>query len=197
MPDDDPASWWDEAYEEGETPWDVRRPQPALVSVAEAGAVEGRVLDVGCGTGTHALYVSDRGHPTTGVDVSANAVERAREKARDRGSDAEFRVGDARSLDADLGPFDAAIDSGLFHALAPGDRRPYADSLARVIDPGGRLFALAFGEEAPEDWGPTPVAPAAFREAFADGWRVAAVRETTFETRARPVPGLLAVVERL
>jgi len=32
-------------------PWDIGRPQPAFVALAEAGAIRGRVLDVGCGTG--------------------------------------------------------------------------------------------------------------------------------------------------
>ncbi|WP_209019657.1 class I SAM-dependent methyltransferase [Halorussus marinus] len=122
---DDPATWWDEAYE-GDPPWENGRPQPALVDLVEAGALDGRILDAGCGAGTHACYLAARGRSVVGVDVSERAVERARPTARKRDLDATFRVGDALDLDPDLGPFDAAFDCGLFHALDPVQRDAYA-----------------------------------------------------------------------
>jgi SAM-dependent methyltransferase len=45
----------------GTPPWDIGRPQPAFLALAEAGAVRGRVLDVGCGTGEHALMAAGSG----------------------------------------------------------------------------------------------------------------------------------------
>src|ERR1039458_6117514 len=45
----------------GTPPWDIGRPQPAFLSLAEAGAIRGRVLDVGCGTGEHALMAAGMG----------------------------------------------------------------------------------------------------------------------------------------
>jgi hypothetical protein len=51
--------FFDAAYR-GTPPWEVGHPQPALVELAEAGAFTGRVLDVGCGTGEHALRASVR-----------------------------------------------------------------------------------------------------------------------------------------
>ena len=55
------ARWWNEVYE-GETvpPWDTGHPQPALVDAIESYGLAGPVLDVGCGTGTHALWASPR-----------------------------------------------------------------------------------------------------------------------------------------
>lgn len=41
-----------------------------------------RVLDIGCGTGRHAIELARRGYPVTGIDLSANQLARAREKAR-------------------------------------------------------------------------------------------------------------------
>src|SRR6266536_3269789 len=35
----------------GTPPWDIGRPQPAFLALADAGAIRGRVLDVGCVTG--------------------------------------------------------------------------------------------------------------------------------------------------
>lgn len=192
---DDPAEWWNEAYE-GDPPWDSGRPQSALVDLAESGEIGRRVLDAGCGTGTHACYLAERGHSVVGVDVSERAVELARGKARERGVDATFRVGDALDLDADLGPFDAVFDCGLFHAFDSAQRGAYADSLADVLAPGGRAFVLSFAEGAPEDWGPNPVARADIDAAFADEWRVRDVRDAQFETNDTAVPGSLALLER-
>ncbi len=43
---------WDEAYgADALAPWDIGRPQPAFVRLAEQGLLAGRVLDSGCGTG--------------------------------------------------------------------------------------------------------------------------------------------------
>lgn len=192
---EDPAKWWNEAYE-GDPPWDTGEPQSALVRLAEAGEIEGRVLDAGCGTGTEALYLAERGHDVTGVDFSERAVERARSKARERGLDVDFHVGDALDLDADLGRFDTAVDVGLFHALEDDQRERYADSLASVLAVGGHAFVLSFAKGAPDDWGPNPVAESEVRESFAaHEWRVRELREEPFET-VRAVPGLLAVLER-
>jgi len=196
---EDPAEWWNEAYE-GDPPWDTGEPQSALVRLAEAGEIEGRVLDAGCGTGTEALYLAEQGHEVTGVDFSEQAIERAGEKSRERDLDADFRVGDALDLghdpDGDLGRFDTVVDVGLFHALEEDQRGEYADSLADVLAAGGRAFVLSFAEGAPDDWGPHPVADADVREAFAGGeWRVRELREEPFET-IRSVPGCLAVLER-
>jgi SAM-dependent methyltransferase len=53
-PSDFDPGFFDAAYH-GTPPWEIGRPQPALAELAEAGALRGRVLDVGCGTGEHAL----------------------------------------------------------------------------------------------------------------------------------------------
>jgi SAM-dependent methyltransferase len=42
--------------------------------------VRGRVLDVGCGAGRHALYLQERGHDVLGIDLSPLAVKVSRER---------------------------------------------------------------------------------------------------------------------
>jgi cyclopropane fatty-acyl-phospholipid synthase-like methyltransferase len=189
---------WDERYARDETPWDVGRPQPAVVSLAESGAIESRsrILDVGCGRGEHARYLAERGHEVVGVDSSTRAVGEAR--AATASESVSYRVEDALALPEGMGPFDAVLDCGLFHVFADRDRRRrYTDSLAGVVGDGGRAFVLAFATGAPEDWGPTPVAREGFAAAFASGWTVRDVSETAYESRAGTVPAFLATVERI
>ena len=59
---------FDSSYS-GQPPWDIGRPQPAFVEIGDVGKLEGCVLDVGCGTGEHALMAAERGRPALGVDT--------------------------------------------------------------------------------------------------------------------------------
>jgi len=57
------------------------------------------VLDLGCGTGGHALLLAERGYIVTGVDRSESMLLEARQKATARGADCDFVQGDIRDLD--------------------------------------------------------------------------------------------------
>src|SRR6266852_9065369 len=76
---------WDASYYDGPAPWDIGRPQPAIVRLASEGGFAGAVLDAGCGTGENALHLASLGLPVLGVDVAETALAIAREKARARG----------------------------------------------------------------------------------------------------------------
>ncbi len=64
-----------------------------------------RILDVGCGTGRHAIELTLRGYRITGVDLSPSQLTRAREKAEAIGLQIDFQQQDARNL-----PFDQEFD---------------------------------------------------------------------------------------
>ena len=58
-----------------------------------------RILDVGCGTGRHAIELARRGYDVTGLDLSPSQLERAKEKARAAGVKVRFVRKDARDFD--------------------------------------------------------------------------------------------------
>jgi len=64
-----------------------------------------KILDIGCGTGRHAIELTKRGYNVTGVDLSKNQIKRAREKAKEAGATIDFQTQDARNL-----PFDSEFD---------------------------------------------------------------------------------------
>ena len=188
---------FDAAYVHDTAPWDVGRPQAAIVRAAETGLVRGRVLDIGCGTGELALYLAARGYPVVGVDAAPAAIVRARRKATERGLDAEFGIADA--LDPpEIGRFDTVFDSGLFHVFDDPDRERYVDVLRSLLRRGGRALVLCFADTAPGRGGPRRVSPDEIRGAFAEreGWTVEWVREAVFETRGGPVPAYLSLAVR-
>jgi len=51
-----------------------------------------RVLDVGCGTGRHALEMARRGYHVVGIDVARSYLEHARSEAQRQGLSIEFRL---------------------------------------------------------------------------------------------------------
>jgi 2-polyprenyl-3-methyl-5-hydroxy-6-metoxy-1,4-benzoquinol methylase len=85
---------FDEVYA-GTPPWDIGRPQPVFLRLAEAGDIQGRVLDAGCGTGEHVLMAAERGLDATGIDAAPRAIAAAQRKAAERGLTARFLVWDA------------------------------------------------------------------------------------------------------
>jgi cyclopropane fatty-acyl-phospholipid synthase-like methyltransferase len=159
----------------GTPPWDIGRPQPAFLELAETGAVRGRVLDVGCGTGEHALMAAGMGLDATGVDSAPTAIELAKRKARERNLEARFLVWDALDLGSLGEVFDTALDCGLFHVFDDDGRRRYVESLRSAIPTGGRYFMLCFSDEEPGDWGPRRVTEREIRDVFAEGWTIDAI----------------------
>jgi SAM-dependent methyltransferase len=190
---------WDASYRPGPAPWDIGRPQPAIVRVAAQGGFAGAVLDAGCGTGENALHIASRGLPVLGVDVAETALAIAREKAADRGLAVEFAAADAFELERLGRTFETILDCGLFHSFDDQERRRYVASLAGVTESGGTLHLLCFSDDGP-DTGPHPVARAELTAAFdADtGWEIATIDAERIETRFLPdgAPAWLATIAR-
>jgi len=78
-----PHPSWNDSYASGEPPpCDTGTPDPMLVEIVESDAIApGRTLEVGCGTGTNAIYLAQHGFEVVGVDISPLAVDKARDKA--------------------------------------------------------------------------------------------------------------------
>jgi SAM-dependent methyltransferase len=191
---------WDASYLDGPAPCDTGEPQPAVLRLAREGAFAGAVLDAGCGTGENALHVASLGLHVLGVDVAETAVSIAREKAADRGIDAEFVVADAVHLHRLERVFEMVLDCGLFHTFDSDERRDYVASLASVTGRGGHLYVLCFSDVGP-DTGPHPISQEELRAAFnhTDGWSVAAISPNHIKTRfdTQGLPAWLAKMERI
>lgn len=101
-----------------------------------------RILDIGCGTGRHAIELTKRGYQVTGIDLSEAQLARGREKARADGLDIDFRKLDARSL-----PFDQEFDLAIMiceggFPLMETDEMNFQilQSATRAIRTGGKFI---------------------------------------------------------
>jgi cyclopropane fatty-acyl-phospholipid synthase-like methyltransferase len=184
----------------GTAPWEIGAPQPALLALADRGALHGRVLDVGCGTGEHTLMAAAAGLHATGIDRAVKALAVAEHKARERGLTARFIQHDALTL-AQLGEaFDTALDSLFLHALTPTDRSRYLDGLRAVLRPGTRLFVLCYSDQhTTEPIPPHTMSRGELGSCFTDGWMVDDIQSTTSSStvHADGVSAWLATCTRL
>lgn len=147
---------WDARYETGDTPWDTGNPDPHLVALVEDQTLGPcRVLEVGCGTGTNALWLSSQGFQVTGLDLSTRAIAKAVEKASACGAEVSLSVADFLHGEPD-GVFDLVFDRGVFHVFDEAeDRARFAERVAAVLEPGGRWLSVAGSTEGPaRDHGP-------------------------------------------
>jgi len=101
-----------------------------------------KILDVGCGTGRHAIELSKRGYDVTGIDLSESQLKRAREKATDLKLDIDFQLQDARQLEFSQ-EFDLVImicEGGF--SLMETDEMNYQilQGISKALVPQGKLI---------------------------------------------------------
>jgi SAM-dependent methyltransferase len=142
---------WNDHYASGHLPWDTGNPEPMLTAFITAGRVAPtRMLEVGSGTGTNAIWLAERGFDVLGIDVSPLAVEAARTKLAGRAVRCRFETRDFLAEPTGGGPFDFVFDRGTFHVFdEPEQRALFAERVAAVLAPGGRWLSLIGSTEGP------------------------------------------------
>ncbi len=150
-----PETSWNERYASGEPlPWDTGEPDPQLVGMIESGAIRpGRTLEIGCGTGTNAIFLAQRGFNVLGIDISEIAVDKARAKAHGL---CRFEVVDILATAPPGGPFEFVFDRGCFHAFDDEHERVrFVERVAAgLVEHGVWLSLIGSTEGAAREEGP-------------------------------------------
>jgi cyclopropane fatty-acyl-phospholipid synthase-like methyltransferase len=169
---------WDVLYWLKRTPWDTGITPPEVVEVvARRFPRGGRAIDLGCGTGTNAVYLAQHGFAVTGIDVSRRAIALARRRVKRAGVVCDFRAGDVSRLDrlSDAGAFNLALDIGCFHSLSADKRLSYARGLRACVARGGVYLLYAFCPRRTAT-GSSGALPDEVGSLFADGFLVRDVK---------------------
>ncbi len=151
-------------------------------------------LDLGCGTGTEAIYLAEQGFESHGIDISAAGLALAYDKMRRLGVAVEFRRGNVLELPYPKGKFGFVNDRGCFHHIETRDRPQYAREVARVMRRGG-VFLLRGAAEVTEEHF-VPLRGEELVELFQKDFHLGPVQSMQMVSNAGTLPALLAVLER-
>lgn len=129
-------------------PWRVSRPNQQLIDVFEIKRVKPpmSVLDLGCGAGKNAKYLSERGFTVVGIDFSAEALKLARTLK----VASPLIVADAAALPFKENAFDMVVDVGCLHSIPPSIRWQMKEWVTWVLRPKGQYFLrvwLSFADD--------------------------------------------------
>jgi SAM-dependent methyltransferase len=145
---------WEARYQSGDMPWEKGAPSPGLVEFIENNPpIKGDVLVVGCGYGHDVRAISTAANRVLGLDLAPSAIKGAGEFPRV--ANESYRLGDLLELPADLqGAFDWMWEHTCFCAINPSKRRPYVESAAAALRPGGQFLAIFYMTPRDPDEGP-------------------------------------------
>jgi ubiquinone/menaquinone biosynthesis C-methylase UbiE len=135
---------WDEVYINGSfrDMWDLSYPSQELVAFVATTNLPKEIvgLDVGCGAGREAVFLAQQGWNMIGVDLSAEALRIAAERAKEAGVQVDWRHGNVLDLPVENQSVDFVNDRGCFHSIAEEERDQFAREIARILKPGGMML---------------------------------------------------------
>jgi 2-polyprenyl-3-methyl-5-hydroxy-6-metoxy-1,4-benzoquinol methylase len=128
---------WDERHKTGD--FEGRGPNPTLVA-GVTGLPAGSALELGCGSGTNAVWLATQGWRTTAVDWSSVGLANGKAKADEAGVSVEWREQDLLSWSPPARSFDLVVI--VYLHLPPAERGPVYAAAAAAVAPGGRLVII-------------------------------------------------------
>ena len=139
-----PEDRFNEHYKEGSAPWDIgKRDFNLIQTVTTTPIAPCKALEIGCGTGDNAIWLSQQHFTVVGVDASEIAIEKARDKAAKTNASCTFAVLNILKSHADGAPFGFAFDRGCFHTVdSPQERQSFAEQINRHLGENGLWLSL-------------------------------------------------------
>jgi ubiquinone/menaquinone biosynthesis C-methylase UbiE len=144
--------YWGSEHRDPRTPqlWDdpalfeISLGGPRRRTIERAAAGHRRVLDLGCGDGDFSLEIAALGPHVTGIDLSAQRIERAWALAAEQGATdrVTFTVGDLNTLELPERGFDCVVAHNAIHHILELDH--LLDQIARTLEPGGVFLVNDF-----------------------------------------------------
>lgn len=162
---------WQARYTEGNTPWDSGHVSSRLKEVIQRHHLTPQdigpmALEIGCGTGNNATFLSRQGFQVTAIDIAEEAILRAKQIAAEDDLNITFLVADLAKADFATAPFDLVFDRGCYHCMRQENPGIYPGKIADLTRPGARILILAGNANEPMTPGPPTVTEADLREDF-------------------------------
>lgn len=140
--------FWTNIYQTEEPGWELHGPTPVLKDIfPQIKISKSKVLVLGCGSGHDAAFFAEAGHVVTGVDISSEAINRAKEQYG-KMENLSLIQGDAFKLpESWTGKFDLVFEHTCYCAITPERRNELIKSWRRVLAPQGHLLGIFFSME--------------------------------------------------
>ncbi len=140
-------------------PWDEGLPAQELMEYFESlSSMPKRVLEIGCGTGTNAIWMTQQGCAVIATDISPTAIEAAKKKCEEARANVDLQISDIiEALPVPVGSVDLVFDRGVFHVMAPEQREAFVNQVASALNDGGYWLCLAGNADQrrdPDEMGP-------------------------------------------
>jgi tellurite methyltransferase len=176
--------FWEGVYDDLDGPGAFGPPSAEIVELAKLLTADGRILDLGCGDGRHALYLAGRGFHVTAIDVSPRAIRKLQHNASQQGLTIEAEVQDLRDVTIDR-TYDLIIAHGCLHLVEQEHSSRLLREMKAATKAGGYNVVAVFTDaiEPPQDL--QPFMRGLFREGFLlrayAGWEIKESRSYVFE----------------
>jgi cyclopropane fatty-acyl-phospholipid synthase-like methyltransferase len=135
----------------GLIPWNRVSTPELLLKFLESGRIQPcKTLEIGCGMGNHAIYLSRQGFDVTGIDVSPTAIGYAVENAKKAEAACKFILADFLTISKEMDcNYRFVYDWEVLHHVFPENRKDYVRKVAEALAPDGNYFSVCFNEQDP------------------------------------------------
>lgn len=119
------------------------KPQEDMFKAAEEfkGHKIKKVLDLGCGTGRHLVYLAKKGFEVYGIDIAEEGIKQAKQWLKSEKLNANLKIGSIyKRLPYEDGFFDAVISTYTIHHQKIENIRKTIREIERILKPGGLIF---------------------------------------------------------
>jgi SAM-dependent methyltransferase len=143
---------WDEYYQQNTLPWDSGKPAPeleeyfaALKAKQSSEPLPRHVLEVGCGTGTNAIWLAEHGCKVTATEIAPTALAAAQKKSEQAGApEIAYKLIDiCQTAPVADSTQDFVFDRGVYHVIPASQRPLFVSRIADALKPGGRWLTVA------------------------------------------------------
>lgn len=132
---------WDEIYKRyGKLLVNPQEDMEKIVEVFKDHTVK-KVLDLGCGSGRHRIYLAERSFEVYGIDLAETGIKIAKEWLEEKDLQANLKIGSVyKKLPFEDNFFDAVISVRVIHHARVEDIRKVIKEIQRVMKPRGLIF---------------------------------------------------------
>ncbi|MCX6723403.1 MAG: class I SAM-dependent methyltransferase [Candidatus Staskawiczbacteria bacterium] len=135
---------WNEIYKEnGKVFFEPQEDMPGMVKEFKKHKVK-KILDLGCGTGRHSVYLAKKGFEVYGIDIAEEGIRQAKQWLKSEKLKANLKIGSIyERLPYENDFFDAIISTYTIHHQRIEKIRKAIQEIERILKPGGFIFINA------------------------------------------------------